>query len=92
MEFLKYILLFVFCQSLAVAQKANDGNSSNEDPMQKSPMKKIVFDEPDIVANYKILGEEVYLEAFGAAGVNNRSNFLLKNYLDTVGAAYCDHG
>ena len=66
MEFLKNLLLFVFCQLFAVAQKAIDGNSSSEDPI-----KIFVFDEPDIVANYKILGEEVYLEAFAAVGVNN---------------------
>ncbi len=40
----------------------------NEDAVD--PSTNYVFNLPDIVANYKTLGGEVQLEAFGASGVN----------------------
>jgi hypothetical protein len=58
MEILRCLLLLLFCQSLAVAEEVLEDPSAN-----------YVFNLPDIVANYKTLGGEVQLEAFGASGV-----------------------
>ncbi len=59
MEFLKYLLLLLFCRSLAFAEQLNE-----------DPSKNYVLNLPDIVANYMSLGKEVQLEAFGAREVN----------------------
>jgi hypothetical protein len=47
---------------MALAQEVNED--------RVDPLTNYVFDLPDIVANYEILGEEVQLEAFGARQVN----------------------
>jgi hypothetical protein len=62
MEFQKLLLFWVCCQSLVLAEELNEGT--------EDPSTNYVFNLPDIVANYKTLGEEVQLEAFGASGVN----------------------
>ncbi len=63
MELLKCLLVVLaLCQSLALAEELN------EDTVD--PSTNYVFNLPDIVANYKTLGGEVQLEAFGASGVN----------------------
>jgi hypothetical protein len=73
MELLKSLLVVLFfCLSLAMAQE------ENEDAVD--PSTNYVFNLPDIVANYKTLGGEVQLEAFGASGVNIYVLVLLKNH------------
>ena len=62
MEPLTNVFLLVFCLSMALAQEVNED--------RVDPLTNYVFDLPDIVANYEILGEEVQLEAFGARQVN----------------------
>jgi hypothetical protein len=47
---------------MALAQEVNED--------RVDPLTNYVFDLPDIVANYEILGEEVQLEAFGARQVH----------------------
>jgi hypothetical protein len=71
MELLKRLLVVLaFCQSLALAEELNEDPSTN-----------YVFNLPDIVANYKTLGGEVQLEAFGASWVNiYLLVFLKKSY------------
>jgi hypothetical protein len=73
MELLKRLLVVLaLCQSLALAEELN------EDTID--PSTNYVFNLPDIVANYKTLGGEVQLEAFGASGVNIYILVLLKNH------------
>ncbi len=73
MELLKCLLVVLaLCQSLALAEELN------EDTVD--PSTNYVFNPPDIVANYKTLGGEVQLEAFGASGVNIYLLVLLKNH------------
>ncbi len=73
MELLKCLLVVLFfCLSLAMAQE------ENEDAVY--PSTNYFFNLPDIVANYKTLGGEVQLEAFGASGVNIYVLVLLKNH------------
>ena len=62
MELLSNVFLLVVCLSMAFAQEVNED--------RVDPLTNYVFDLPDIVANYEILGEEVQLEAFGARQVN----------------------
>ena len=62
MEFLRYLPLLLFCQSLAYSEELTEESGD--------PSTNYVFDLPDIVANYQKLGEEVQLEAFGARQVN----------------------
>jgi hypothetical protein len=62
MEFLRYILLLLFCQSLAYAEELTEDSAD--------PSTNYVFDLPDLVASYPTHGEEVQLEAFGAREVN----------------------
>ncbi len=66
MEFLRNLLFLIFCQSLAYAEELT------EDVADLST--NYVFDLPDIVANFKTLGEEVQLEAFGAREVRYSLN------------------
>ncbi len=68
MEFLRNLLLLVFCQSLAYAEEVTEDVAD--------PSTNYVFDLPDLVANYKTLGEEVQLEAFGAREVRYSLNVL----------------
>jgi hypothetical protein len=73
MELLKCLLVVSFFSlSLAMAEELN------EDTVD--PSTNYVFNLPDIVANYKTLGGEVQLEAFGASGVNIYLLVLLKNH------------
>jgi hypothetical protein len=73
MELLKRLLVVLaFCQSLAIAEELS------EDTVD--PSTNYVFNLPDIVANYKTLGGEVQLEAFGASGVNIFLVLLKKSY------------
>jgi hypothetical protein len=62
MKPLTNVFLLVFCLSMALAQEVNED--------RVDPLTNYVFDLPDIVANYEILGEEVQLEAFGSRQVN----------------------
>ncbi len=62
MELLTNVFFLVFCLSMAFSQELNED--------RVDPLTNYVFDLPDIVANYEILGEEVQLEAFGARLVN----------------------
>ena len=62
MELLKPLLLLFFCLSWAMAEEVNEETVD--------PSTNYVFNLPDILANYKTLGGEVQLEAFGASGVN----------------------
>ncbi len=73
MEVLKRLLVvLVFGMSLVIAEEVN------EDTVD--PSTNYVFNLPDIVANYKTLGGEVQLEAFGASGVNIFLVLLEKSY------------
>jgi hypothetical protein len=65
MEIIQKLLCLFFWQSLVFAQLPN------EDIVD--PSTNYVFDLPDIVANYRTIGEEVQLEAFGAREVNGSS-------------------
>jgi hypothetical protein len=76
MELFKLVTLLGFCLSLAYAE------TLNEDAVE--PSTNYVFDLPDIVANYKSLGGEVQLEAFGASGVNIFLVLLEKSYSGTI--------
>ncbi len=61
MAFLKRLcFLIVFCQSL----------NAFADDLIEDPATNYVFDQPDIVANYELLGSEVHLEAFGDTEVD----------------------
>ncbi len=62
MEFLRYLPLLLFCQSLAYAEELTEDSAD--------PSTNYVFDLPDLVASYPTRGEEVQLEAFGAREVN----------------------
>jgi hypothetical protein len=62
MEVLRYCLFLLFWLSLCFADELDKGIVD--------PSANNVFNLPDIVANYKTLGDEVKLEAFGANGVN----------------------
>ena len=68
----RLLVVLALCQSLALAEDLN------EDTVD--PSTNYVFNLPDIVANYKTLGGEVQLEAFGASGVNIYILVLLKNH------------
>ena len=64
MKFINQLFMFLyFCQTLVFSQELIEDSAN--------PLANFVFDLPDIVANYKMLGgEEVQLEAFEARKVN----------------------
>jgi hypothetical protein len=68
MEVWRYCLFLLFCVSLCFADELDEGSVD--------PSANYVFNLPDIVANYKTLGDEVQLEAFGANGVNFSNVFF----------------
>ncbi len=55
--------ILLFCQSLAFAQELIEDRLDGED--REESLKNFVFDLPDLVAHFQILGEEVQIEAFG---------------------------
>ncbi len=61
-------MFLLFCVSLGFGDELDEGSVD--------PSANYVFNLPDIVANYKTLGDEVQLEAFGANGVNFSNVFF----------------
>ena len=62
MKILKQLLLLFFCHLTSFAEELK---GEVEDPLTN-----YVFSLPDLVANFRTLGEEVQLEAFGAREVS----------------------
>ncbi len=63
MKLQKKFLILLFCKSLAFAQELIEDRLDGED--REESLKNFVFDLPDLVAHFEILGEEVQIEAFG---------------------------
>jgi hypothetical protein len=63
MKLQKKFFILLFCQSLVFAQELIEDRQDGED--REEPLKNFVFDLPDLVAHFEILGEEVQIEAFG---------------------------